>query len=48
MNSYMDRVLTAAETDPLVAQQFFRVVQMLDGPSALFRPTYFAAWRRQA
>lgn len=38
MNSYMDRVLTAAETDPLVAQQFFRVVQMLDGPSALFRP----------
>lgn len=38
MNSYMDRVLTAAETDPLVAQQFFRVVQMLDGPSALIRP----------
>lgn len=38
MNSYMDRVLTAAETDSLVAQQFFRVVQMLDGPSALIRP----------
>jgi quercetin dioxygenase-like cupin family protein len=38
MNRYMDRVLNAAETDPLVAQQFFRVVQMLDGPSALIRP----------
>lgn len=38
MNSYMDRVLTAGETDPVVAQQFFRVVQMMDGPSALFRP----------
>jgi 2-polyprenyl-6-methoxyphenol hydroxylase-like FAD-dependent oxidoreductase len=38
MNSYMDRVLTATETDPVVAQQFFRVVWMLDSPSALFRP----------
>ena len=38
MNSYMERVLTATETDPLVPQQFFRVVWMLDGPSALFRP----------
>ncbi|OBJ85808.1 NAD(P)/FAD-dependent oxidoreductase [Mycobacterium sp. 1245852.3] len=38
MNSYMDRVLIATETDPVVAQQFFRVVWMLDGPSALFRP----------
>jgi 2-polyprenyl-6-methoxyphenol hydroxylase-like FAD-dependent oxidoreductase len=37
-NSYMDRVLTATETDPAVAQQFFRVMWMLDGPSALFRP----------
>lgn len=39
MNSYMHRVLTAAETDSSVAQQFFRVVWMLDGPSALFRPS---------
>ncbi|OBG29580.1 2-polyprenyl-6-methoxyphenol hydroxylase-like oxidoreductase [Mycobacterium sp. 852002-51057_SCH5723018] len=38
MNSYMDRVLIATETDPVVAQQFFRVVWMLDGPAALFRP----------
>jgi 2-polyprenyl-6-methoxyphenol hydroxylase-like FAD-dependent oxidoreductase len=39
MNSYMDRLLTATETDPVVAQQFFRVVWMLDGSSALFRPS---------
>jgi 2-polyprenyl-6-methoxyphenol hydroxylase-like FAD-dependent oxidoreductase len=38
MNSYMNRLLTATETDPVVAQQFFRVVWMLDGSSALFRP----------
>lgn len=38
MNAYMDRVLISTETDPLVAQQFFRVIGMLDGPSALFRP----------
>jgi 2-polyprenyl-6-methoxyphenol hydroxylase-like FAD-dependent oxidoreductase len=37
-NAYMDRVLTAAETDPAVAQQFFRIVWMLDEPTALFRP----------
>ena len=37
-NAYMDRILTATETDPIVAQQLLRVVWMLDGPIALFRP----------
>jgi 2-polyprenyl-6-methoxyphenol hydroxylase-like FAD-dependent oxidoreductase len=37
-NAYMDLVLTATETDPTVAQQFFRVVWMLDEPGRLFRP----------
>jgi 2-polyprenyl-6-methoxyphenol hydroxylase-like FAD-dependent oxidoreductase len=40
MNTYMDWVLTATETDPTVAQQFLRVVWMLDAPSALFRPEF--------
>jgi hypothetical protein len=34
----MDLVLTATETDPTVAQQFFRVVWMLDEPDRLFHP----------
>lgn len=37
-NAYMDRVLITTETDPVVAQQFFRVVWMLDEPTALLRP----------
>jgi flavin-dependent dehydrogenase len=37
-NAYMDRILTATETDPIVAQQLLRVVWMLDDPIALFRP----------
>jgi hypothetical protein len=37
-NAYMDRVLTATETDPAVAQQFFRTVWMLDEPTSLLRP----------
>ncbi len=39
INSYMDAVLTATETDPAVAQQFFRVAWMLDAPARLFRPS---------
>jgi hypothetical protein len=35
----MGLVLTATETDPTVAQQFFRVVWMLDDPGRLFHPT---------
>jgi 2-polyprenyl-6-methoxyphenol hydroxylase-like FAD-dependent oxidoreductase len=38
MNAYQERVLTAMETDPVVAQQFLRVLWMLDRPSALARP----------
>jgi 2-polyprenyl-6-methoxyphenol hydroxylase-like FAD-dependent oxidoreductase len=38
-NAYMGLVLTATETDPTVAQQFFRVVWMLDDPGRLFHPT---------
>ncbi|MBB5168205.1 NAD(P)/FAD-dependent oxidoreductase [Mycobacterium sp. AZCC_0083] len=39
INTYMDAVLTATETDPAVAQQFFRVAWMLDAPVRLFRPS---------
>jgi hypothetical protein len=39
INTYMDAVLTATETDPTVAQQFFRVAWMLDAPARLFRPS---------
>ena len=38
-NAYIDRVLTAAETDLLVAEQFFRVSGMLDSPARLLRPS---------
>jgi 2-polyprenyl-6-methoxyphenol hydroxylase-like FAD-dependent oxidoreductase len=41
-NPYMDCILTAIETDPAVAQQLLRVLWMLDGPSALFRPSIVA------
>ena len=39
VNTYMDRVLTATETDPAVAQQFFRVAWMLDAPTRLLYPS---------
>jgi 2-polyprenyl-6-methoxyphenol hydroxylase-like FAD-dependent oxidoreductase len=39
INAYMDAVLTATETDPAVAQQFFRVAWMLDVPEKLFQPS---------
>lgn len=42
-NAYLDRVMAAAETDPLVTQQFLRVTGMVDSPSALLRPTF--VWR---
>jgi 2-polyprenyl-6-methoxyphenol hydroxylase-like FAD-dependent oxidoreductase len=38
-NAYMDRLLTAAETDPLVAEQFLRVSGMVDSPARLLRPS---------
>ena len=39
VNTYMDRVLTATETDSTVAQQFFRVAWMLDSPIRLLHPS---------
>jgi 2-polyprenyl-6-methoxyphenol hydroxylase-like FAD-dependent oxidoreductase len=38
-NAYIDRVLTAAETDPVVAEQFLRVSGMIDPPAHLLRPS---------
>jgi 2-polyprenyl-6-methoxyphenol hydroxylase-like FAD-dependent oxidoreductase len=38
-NAYTDRVLTAAETDPIVAEQFIRVSGMIDPPARLLRPS---------
>jgi hypothetical protein len=38
-NAYIDRVLTAAETDPVVAEQFLRVSGMIDPPARLLRPS---------
>jgi 2-polyprenyl-6-methoxyphenol hydroxylase-like FAD-dependent oxidoreductase len=38
-NAYLDRVMSAAETDPLVAGQFMRVIGMIDPPARLLRPT---------
>lgn len=39
-NAYIDRVLTAAESDPVVAQEFLRVVGMLQPPSRLVAPSF--------
>lgn len=37
--SYMRRLMSAAETDPYVAEHFLRVVGMVDSPARLFHPT---------
>jgi 2-polyprenyl-6-methoxyphenol hydroxylase-like FAD-dependent oxidoreductase len=39
-NVCLEQVLTAAETDADVAQQFLRVVGMIDGPARLLRPGF--------
>ncbi len=39
-NAYLERVMTAAETDPLVTDQFIRVISMLDPPSRLLSPAF--------
>ena len=41
-SAFADRVLTAVETDPVVAGQFFRVLGMLDSPAWLMRPSILA------
>jgi len=38
-NTYLDRVMTAAETDTVVAQQFIQVIGMIDSPARLLRPS---------
>jgi 2-polyprenyl-6-methoxyphenol hydroxylase-like FAD-dependent oxidoreductase len=37
-NAFLNRVLTAAETDPVVAERFLRVTGMIDGPARLLSP----------
>ncbi|OKH76553.1 NAD(P)/FAD-dependent oxidoreductase [Mycolicibacterium sp.] len=39
-NAYLDKVIIAAETDPDVAQQFLRVIGMIDSPVNLLRPRF--------
>jgi 2-polyprenyl-6-methoxyphenol hydroxylase-like FAD-dependent oxidoreductase len=39
INAYVNRVLTAVEHDPVVAEQFFRVAALPDPASRLFRPS---------
>lgn len=41
-NAYLDRVLSAAETDTVVAQEFLRVMGMVEPPSRLMRPSFVA------
>ncbi len=38
-NAYLDRVMTAAETDSVVAQQFMQVIGMVDPPTRLLAPS---------
>jgi hypothetical protein len=39
-NVYTDRVLAAAEVDPVVTQDFMRVVGMVAPPSLLMQPSF--------
>lgn len=41
-NKYVDRVLAAAESDIVVAEQFARVISFLDPPTSLFHPALIA------
>lgn len=41
-NWYTDRVLSAAETDTAVSEAFFRVTNLVDPPTRLFRPSILA------
>ncbi|HEU5266733.1 MAG TPA: FAD-dependent monooxygenase [Jatrophihabitans sp.] len=42
-NRYLDRLLAAARTDPVLARQFLTVAGFIDRPEALFRPSI--VWR---
>jgi hypothetical protein len=37
-NAYPERVMSAAEADLVVVQQFMRVIGMIDSPARLLRP----------
>jgi flavin-dependent dehydrogenase len=39
INAYVNRALTAAEHDPVVAERFLRVAALQDPPPRMFRPT---------
>jgi hypothetical protein len=39
INAYIDRVLTAAERDPTLAERFLRVTALQDPVTRLFRPS---------
>ena len=41
-NWYTDRVLRAAETDIVVTEGFFRVMNLVDSPARLLRPSFVA------
>jgi 2-polyprenyl-6-methoxyphenol hydroxylase-like FAD-dependent oxidoreductase len=48
LNAYVDRVQAAAARDADVAEQFFRVIGLLDPPPALMRPSVVARALRPA
>jgi 2-polyprenyl-6-methoxyphenol hydroxylase-like FAD-dependent oxidoreductase len=39
-NAYLDRVMTAAESDPVVMLSFLRVMGMMDSPARLLLPSF--------
>ncbi|HTI75203.1 MAG TPA: FAD-dependent monooxygenase [Mycobacterium sp.] len=39
-NAYLDRVMSAAESDPIVMLQFLRVIGMIDPPTRFFAPSF--------
>ena len=39
-NAYLDRVMSAAESDPTVTLQFMRVMGMIDSPARLLLPSF--------
>ena len=47
-NLYTDRILAAAESDPVVAERFLRVIHLVDPPSRLLRPAVLFRVVRQA